>query len=149
MLGKVYSFLDWDGWSGERVVLRPDGTIPVARFYTESVQRGPARLFYTENIFIFEESGEKNRERWQCGGELMGRGARGQIAELVALSLEMLEKLGIKNIELRLSHAGLLKALLGKLGMDAEEQHKTLDKILDGDTETLEKIGQKLPGAGK
>jgi len=22
MLGKVYSFLDWDGWSGERVVLR-------------------------------------------------------------------------------------------------------------------------------
>ena len=28
MLGKVYSFLDWDGWSGERVVLRPDGTIP-------------------------------------------------------------------------------------------------------------------------
>ena len=27
-LGKVYSFLDWDGWSGERVVLRPEGTIP-------------------------------------------------------------------------------------------------------------------------
>ncbi len=147
MLGKVYSFLDWDGWSGERVVLRPDGTIPVARFYTESVQRGPARLFYTENIFIFEESGEKNRERWQCGGELIGAGSAPADAELVALSLEMLEKLGIKNIELRLSHAGLLKALLGKLGMDAEEQHKTLDKILDGDTETLEKIGQKLPGA--
>ena len=32
-LNKVYSFLDWDGWSGERVVLRPDGTIPVARLY--------------------------------------------------------------------------------------------------------------------
>jgi histidyl-tRNA synthetase len=23
MLGRVYSFLDWDGWTGERVVLRP------------------------------------------------------------------------------------------------------------------------------
>ena len=34
MLGRVYSFLDWDGWSGERVVLRPDGTIPVARLET-------------------------------------------------------------------------------------------------------------------
>src|SRR3990170_5824706 len=31
MLGRVYSFLDWDGWSGERVVLRPDSTIPTAR----------------------------------------------------------------------------------------------------------------------
>ena len=36
MLNKVYSFLDWDGWSGERVVLRPDGTIPVARLYIEN-----------------------------------------------------------------------------------------------------------------
>src|SRR5215471_20613621 len=35
MLGRVYSFLDWDGWSGERVVLRPDATIPAARLYWE------------------------------------------------------------------------------------------------------------------
>jgi len=37
MLGRVYSFLDWDGWSGERVVLRPEGTIPIARLYTENL----------------------------------------------------------------------------------------------------------------
>jgi len=24
MLSRIYTFLDWDGWSGERVVLRPD-----------------------------------------------------------------------------------------------------------------------------
>src|SRR4030043_72052 len=39
MLGKVYSFLDWDGWSGERVVLRPDATIPVARLFIENMAR--------------------------------------------------------------------------------------------------------------
>ncbi|HIE17777.1 MAG TPA: ATP phosphoribosyltransferase regulatory subunit, partial [Dehalococcoidia bacterium] len=39
MLSKVYSFLDWDGWSGERVVLRPDGTIPVARLYVENLSQ--------------------------------------------------------------------------------------------------------------
>ena len=38
LLSKVYSFLDWDGWSGERVVLRPDVTIPVARLYIESMK---------------------------------------------------------------------------------------------------------------
>ena len=32
-LDRVYSFLDWDGWSGERVVLRPDATVSVARWY--------------------------------------------------------------------------------------------------------------------
>ena len=31
MLAGAYTFLDWDGWSGERVMLRYDSTIPVAR----------------------------------------------------------------------------------------------------------------------
>jgi histidyl-tRNA synthetase len=147
MLGKLYSFLDWDGWSGERVVLRPDGTIPVARLYTESVQSGLARLFYAANTFRFEESGEKPRERWQCGAELIGAGGAIAEAELVALSLEILNKLGFKNIELRLSHAGILKALLEKLGLSAEEQHRMLDIILDGDAEALAKISRELPDA--
>ena len=52
MLGRVYSFLDWDGWSGQRVVLRPDGTIPVARFYIDNMaSQGLAKLFYVTNIF--------------------------------------------------------------------------------------------------
>jgi histidyl-tRNA synthetase len=147
MLGKVYSFLDWDGWSGERVVLRPDGTIPVARLYTESVKSGLARLFYAANIFIFEEAAEKARERWQCGAELIGAGSAMADAELVALSLEILNKLGLKNIELRLSHAGLIKALLEKLGLSMEEQHRTLDRILDGDTEALAIISRQAPDA--
>jgi histidyl-tRNA synthetase len=147
-LGKVYSFLDWDGWSGERVVLRPDGTIPVARLYAESVKSGIARFFYAANIFIFEETGEKTREQWQCGAELIGAGSAMADAELVALSLEILNKLGLKNIELRLSHAGLIKALLEKLGLNLEEQHRMLDLILDGDAESLAKISREAPDAG-
>ena len=47
MLGKVYSFLDWDGWSGERVVLKPDGTIPIARFYVDNMEKMElAKLLY-------------------------------------------------------------------------------------------------------
>ena len=54
-LGKVYSFLDWDGWSGERVVLRPDGTIPIARLYIDTMaDRELAKLFYVTNVFSFE-----------------------------------------------------------------------------------------------
>ena len=65
-LRRVYSFLDWDGWSGERVVLRPDGTIPVARLYIDAMKKAElAKLFYITNVFIFEETGTKTRERWQ------------------------------------------------------------------------------------
>jgi histidyl-tRNA synthetase len=146
MLGKVYSFLDWDGWSGERVVLRPDGTIPVARLYTESLSgEGLARLFYAANIFRFAESAGTTRERWQCGAELIGAGSSLADAELIALSRETLTKLGLQDIELRLSHAGLIKALLEKLGLSEAEQHKALDRILDGDAAALAKIGKEAP----
>ncbi|GAH09769.1 unnamed protein product, partial [marine sediment metagenome] len=133
MLGKVYSFLDWDGWSGERVVLRPDGTIPVARLYIDSMEGEElAKLFYIANVFIFEETGKKTRERWQCGAELIGTGAPLADVELVMLALEVLRRLRLEGIELRLSHAGLIKALLAKLGLSAEEQTKMFDRILDG-----------------
>jgi histidyl-tRNA synthetase len=146
MLGKVYSFLDWDGWSGERVVLRPDGTIPAARLYIDTMaEKGLAKLFYVTNIFIFEETGEKTRERWQCGVELIGEGSPLADAELISLSLEVLKKLGLEGIELRLSHAGLIKALLVKLGLSPEEQQEVLDQILDGNAEALARIGLSNP----
>jgi histidyl-tRNA synthetase len=144
MLGRVYSFLDWDGWSGERVVLRPDGTIPVARLYAETLE-GLARLFYATNIFIFEETGEKTRERWQCGAELIGAGSPLADAELITLSLEVLKRLGLKGVELRLSHAGLVKALLERLGLSSEEQNRVFDQILDGNTEALARVRRENP----
>src|SRR3970040_2718048 len=36
MLGRVYSFLHWDGWRGERVVLRAGSTSPAGRLYAGS-----------------------------------------------------------------------------------------------------------------
>ena len=141
MLGKVYSFLDWDGWSGERVVLRPDGTIPIARLYIDTMAgEGPAKLFYVTNTFIFEETGRKTRERWQCGTELIGVSSPSSDAELILLALEVLQKLNLKGVELRLSHAGLIKALLGKLGLNPEEQARIFDQILDGDVKALARI---------
>ncbi len=138
MLGKVYSFLDWDGWSGERVVLRPDGTIPVARLYIDAMAgKGLARLFYVTNTFIFEETGKKTRERWQCGTELIGVNTPASDAELIVLALEILNKLKLKNVTLRLSHAGLIKALLERLDLSPEEQERVFDRILDGDARAL------------
>jgi len=149
-LSKVYSFLDWDGWSGERVVLRPDGTIPVARLYIDSMEgKELARLFYVANIFIFEETGKQTRERWQFGAELIGVSSPLADVELVMLALEALKRLKISGIELRLSHAGLIRALLAKLELSPEEQTRLFDRILDGDVEALAKVKLKRPELGR
>jgi histidyl-tRNA synthetase len=156
MLGKVYSFLDWDGWSGERVVLRPDGTIPVARLYIDSMEeglqfshKGLAKLFYVANVFIFEPTGEETRERWQCGAELIGAGSTIADVELMILALEVLKRLKIGGIQLRLSHAGVIRALLAKLGLSPGEQTRLFDQILDGDVGALARLKPGSPELGE
>ncbi len=146
MLGKVYSFLDWDGWSGERVVLRPDGTIPVARLYIDSMEdKGLAKLFYVTNIFMFEETGKETRERWQGGAELIGVSSPLADIELIILALEVLKKVGLGDIELKLFHVGLIRGLLLGLGLSPGEQAKIFDQILDGDVEALARIKPGKP----
>ena len=153
MLGRVYSFLDWDGWSGERVVLRPEGTIPAARLYLENLERGDiTRLFYVENTFTFEETDGEDRERWQCGAELIGSSLPLADVELILLAAEVVEKVGLGAVEVKLSHAGLIKALLGELGLEPAEQAEIWDQILEGNVKALGEIKarnaelqQKLP----
>jgi histidyl-tRNA synthetase len=144
MLDRVYSFLDWDGWSGERVVLRPDGTIPVARLYIEDMEKEKlARLFYVANTFIFEGTGRKTRERWQCGAELIGVSSPQADVELALLVLEVLKRLRIDGVRLKISHAGLIRALLARLGLSSEEQARVFDRILDGDGKALAELKLK------
>jgi histidyl-tRNA synthetase len=139
MLRNVYSFLDWDGWSGERVVLRPEATIPAARLYVDNLKDKPlAKLSYLENIFSFEETGTESRERWQCGAELIGSDKPEADAELILLPSDIVSKLSLEDVELTLSHAGLLRALLQESGLPVQEQNAVLDQILDGDMEMLE-----------
>jgi histidyl-tRNA synthetase len=145
-LSKVYSFLDWDGWSGERVVLRPDGTIPVARLYIDSATKEKlARLFYVTNIFIFEETGKETREKWQCGVELIGADSTTADVELITIALETLKNIGLENVELKLSHAGIIRALLTGFGLSPEEQGNVFDQILDGNVAILNRLRARTP----
>ncbi|MDP9237077.1 MAG: ATP phosphoribosyltransferase regulatory subunit [Chloroflexota bacterium] len=144
-LDRVYSFLDWDGWSGERVVLRPDSTIPAARLYAEHLDGGRvAKLFYNQNIFRFTDDGS-SREEWQCGVELMGdTGTAGDI-ELVMLALEALKPLSLPPVRVCLSHAGIVRGVLSAAGMTPEEQSAAYDRLLDGDLGVVDEVEARVP----
>lgn len=107
-LSRVYTFLDWDGWSGERLVVRPDSTIPVARAAAEADLPLPARLFYVQNRFLF--SGAEEAEDWQCGLELLDAPATTGEVEIASVACETLEALGLQPA-VRLSHVTVATAL--------------------------------------
>lgn len=147
MLSRVYSFLDWDGWGGERIVLRPDGTIPTARLYCENMSRqNIARLYYITNVFAFEETGTSDREKWQCGVELIGDDRPVADVEVISIALEAAASCGIQEIELKLSHAGVLKALIAEHKLNRETREALLDEILEGNWQALSLLKSKAKG---
>jgi histidyl-tRNA synthetase len=153
MLKRVYSFLDWDGWSGERVVLKPDATIPAVRFYIEQSGNGSqqktARYYYVANTFIFEETGTKNRERWQCGVEHIGNGSPIADVETVALALEIVSRLNAGQAVVKLTHAGLIRGILAGMGLSLEQQAGMFEKILAGGTADIERLVNEHPDTGE
>lgn len=147
LLGRVYSFLDWDGWTGERVVLRPDATIPVARLYRERLESGIAKLAYVTNIFRFSE-GDDPREQWQCGAELIGDSWPQGDLELIVLAAAALRACGISHLGLTLSHTGIVRALLERAGFQPEEQSELYDRLLSGDRDIVADLQTRLPQLG-
>jgi histidyl-tRNA synthetase len=144
LLERVYSFLDWDGWSGERVVLRPDATIPTARVYNERMAGGVAKLFYVANIFRFA-AGDEPRELWQCGAEVIGETWPGGDVELIAAGQRVLSNLGLTDVTVRLSHTGVMRALLERAGFAPEDQAEQYDRILDGDLSVMRELERRIP----
>jgi histidyl-tRNA synthetase len=131
LLDRVYSFLDWDGWSGDRVVLRPDATVPAARWYEQHWRDSSeaARLCYVQPVYRFVP-GNGEREQWQCGVELFGLPAPAADAELLLLARNLFTALGLRDLRFELAHAGLVRATLAAAGLDASAQAEALERLL-------------------
>ena len=143
LMHKVYTFLDWDGWSGERVVLRPDNTVPVCRLFSEYYkEKQHARLFYIEDVFRYEDDQTPGGQHCQMGVELLGNVANPLVrdVEILLLLFDFLKELKIGTGRITLSHAGILRAYLKTLGLSASEEEAAFDLLLEGRTIELQKI---------
>ncbi len=87
--------------------------------------------------------------RQDNGAELIGAGSATADVELIMLAWEVLKELGFNGVELRLSHAGLIKALLASLGLSAEEQDKVLEQILDETGVAIARLQSERPDVSK
>ena len=124
MLAGAYTFLDWDGWSGERVMLRYDSTIPVVRAAVDAGIDLPARLLYVQSVFRGAEG-----EDWQCGLEYLGAPAVVGDLEVLAVAADTFAALSLP-VEVRLTHAGVARAAVDAAGLtDVLARRALLDNV--------------------
>jgi len=103
-----------DRQSGRVMVIRPDVTPQIGRISATSFRdRRPLRLSYCTNIFRYEETaGGSQKEIFQAGAELIGISEPEGDAEVIALLMEVLGRLGIKDLLVSLSHRDFLDGII-------------------------------------
>ncbi len=126
---EMYTFKDK---SGRDLALRPELTAPVMRMFVNecSVMPKPLRFYYFANCFRYERPQRgRYREFWQFGVELIGSQSYLADAEVIALSYNILDSLGI-DFELQIGHVGIMRFLLDPLG---EERAAKIMRLIDKD----------------
>ncbi|MBE9045718.1 histidine--tRNA ligase [Pleurocapsales cyanobacterium LEGE 10410] len=92
------------------ITLRPEGTAGVVRAFIQNklhAQGGVQRLWYTGPMFRYERpQAGRQRQFHQVGLELLGCDAPRADAEVIALATDILQRLGLKNLELDINSVG-------------------------------------------
>lgn len=94
----------------QSITLRPEGTAGVVRAYIQNklhAQGGVQRLWYIGPMFRYERpQAGRQRQFHQVGLELIGCDAPRADAEVIALATDILQTLGLKNLELDINSIG-------------------------------------------
>ncbi|KRN29535.1 histidine--tRNA ligase [Lactobacillus selangorensis] len=106
---EMYDFHD----KGDRhIALRPEGTAGVVRAYVENKLYGPEyvkpeKVYYMGPMYRYErpQSG-RQREFHQIGVEAFGAESPAQDVEVIAMAMQLLNTLGVKNLKLVINTLG-------------------------------------------
>ncbi len=145
LVEKGYKFVDRS--SGRLMLLRPDVTPQIARMVGTLLaeQPKPLRLCYRANVFRHEdEHAGRAREIFQIGGELAGLDGPEGDAEMIAIAIESMRRLGLKEFRVALGQVEFFRALIGLLGAEPEMARRIGDAVGRKDTALL---GSLLQGA--
>ena len=132
----MYRFKD----NGDRdVALRYDLTIPLARVMAQYGDiKKPFKRYQIANVFRADNPQKgRYREFCQCDADIVGSESINADAEILALVGITLEKLGVKNFEIRVNDRRLLDSFFDAEKVSADKKVSIL-RIID----KLEKIGE-------
>jgi histidyl-tRNA synthetase len=130
IIDELYSFTDK---GGRDLVLRPELTAPVIRFYTDKLQMEPKpiKLFYFGNCFRYDRPQKgRYREFKQSGCEIIGTDSEEALAELIALAYNILKNSGLKILELKIGNLNILSEIFNQFNLTKGHQ-KYLVPLID------------------
>ncbi|MDO8750416.1 MAG: HisS family protein [Dehalococcoidia bacterium] len=117
LASKMYTFTDP---GGHRVSLRPEFTSSIVRAYLQGMNGGgplPVRWSYLGPVFRYEPEVTEHRQFTQVGAELIGASGPWADAEVMAVAVKGLSRVGITGHRLIVGHLGYVAALLDSLDL--------------------------------
>ena len=129
IINELYAFKD----KGDRdIALRPEMTAPAIRSFVNNMSNDPKpiKIFYFGQCFRYErpQSG-RYREFFQFGTEIIGSATPQTDAEVIALAMEMIKALGLKEYKVRIGHIGVLRKKLLNAGVPQDKMAEILQKL--------------------
>jgi len=133
----LYKFFDKNG---RVIVLRPEFTTPIARMVANRQKNGifPLRFCYSGDVY--RNNPTRLREFRQIGVELIGSAGAVADAEVIALAVEIIKILGVKDFQLSLGHNGIFSGLAQEMNFDRKLREELEDGISRKDVVKLEKV---------
>ena len=126
---ELYRFFDKEG---NTLALRPDITPSVARvaatlFEDETL---PIRLCYTGNTFVNHSNYQgRLREVTQMGAEFIGDDSVEADAEMLALAIETMLSIGVKEFQLTVGNVDFLNSLFEDAVLKEEEKERVMELV--------------------
>ena len=142
---EMFKFFDRDN---NTLVLRPDMTPSIARcvakyFMDETL---PLRLCYLEPMFINNTSYQgRLKESTQTGVELIGDDSSDADAEMIAMVIQSLISVGLKEFQVELGQVEFFRGLVEEAGMDEETQEQLRELIENKNYFGVEELVESQP----
>jgi len=118
----LYKFFDKEG---NTLVLRPDITPSIARVATTvyEAENMPIRLCYKGNTFINHSNYlGRLRENTQLGAELIGVDSVEADAEMVAMAVESLKEVGLKDFQIHIGNVDFFEGLIKETKLEEGDE---------------------------
>ena len=130
MRQRMYAFEDL---GGRKVALRPEFTASIARLVATKMKNEPKamRLFCLGSLYRYDEPQYgRFREFWQNNYELIGSDKPEADAEILTLTNDLIERLGLRNYHFKIGHMGILRGILSQEKVKEESQSRIM-QLLD------------------
>ena len=129
------------------LVLRPDITPAIARCVSkyDREEEMPIRLCYMGNTFINNSSYQgRLKESTQLGAELIGDSTVDADAEILSMTVECLQKAGLKDFQLSVGHADFFQGLVEAAGISEEDEEELRELLANKNFFGVEEFAETL-----